>query len=185
VLTAFNRKCPKSSLQVEDVAELESLLKRGNSLSPTERAKVQKLMARQAERAKARHAAISSQSGHASGSSTGNGSTSEGCGDEDHAASSMPLAEHDLVVLEVVDFEKRYVSALQQLGAVSAALCEAPALLSPDDHKCLFSNLAQVIWCDVVLVLRGNARLDAFSAPSRALLSCLISSFLFFLPILF
>jgi hypothetical protein len=124
---------------VEDVAELESLLQRG-SLSPAERGKVQKLMARQAERAKARHAAMSGQNGSSDGRKG-----EEKYEVEEDPTSLVPLAEHDLVVLEVVDFEKRYVSALQQLGAVSAALCEAPALLSPDDHKCLFSNLAQVV----------------------------------------
>jgi hypothetical protein len=130
---------------VEDVAELEALLKRG-SLSPADGAKVQKLMARHADRARARTAAAAA----AAAAGSHNGSPHEP--DRSSAASDPsscgawhePLAEHDLVVLEVVEAEKRYVAALQQLGGVAAALSEAPALLSPDDHKCLFSNLAQV-----------------------------------------
>jgi hypothetical protein len=139
---------------VEDVAELEALLKRG-SLSPADGAKVQKLMARHADRARARTAAAAAAAA-AAGSHNGSPHEPDRCSDRSSDRSSAasdpsscgawhePLAEHDLVVLEVVEAEKRYVAALQQLGGVAAALSEAPALLSPDDHKCLFSNLAQV-----------------------------------------
>ena len=167
------------------MAELEALLKRG-SLSPADGAKVQKLMARHADRARARTAAAAAAAAAAAGSH--NGSPHEpdrsiasdprdpsSCG-----AWHEPLAEHDLVVLEVVEAEKRYVAALQQLGGVAAALSEAPALLSPDDHKCLFSNLAQVCQERVHAVAalrraRGGKKVRVLQGYSKRRVSTIVS----------
>jgi hypothetical protein len=90
------------------------------------------------------------------------------------------LAEHDLVVLEVVEAEKRYVASLQQLGGVAAALSEAPALLSPDDHKCLFSNLAQVCQERVHAVAalrraRGGKKVRVLQGYSKRRVSTIVS----------